>query len=1165
MTSFPSFVRRTLAKFSAATLVCNITFSATASLVPIFAPMAVASHNTDLSVTKVVNDSTVNIGDNVTYTITVSNAGGSHTEHVDDVTMTDVLPAGLTYVSHSDDETHTTCTYTSGTTTLSCSVSDDADGKLHKGGSVVITLVATASGCGSVSNTSVVSEGDAGVSESNTANNSDTEEITVSNCGTITIVKDTVPNDAEDFGFSGDLGTFTLDDDSDGTLSNSQSFTKVVGSYDVTEDESEGWELTDIDCGEDAGTVTNVSTRTATIDLDSGENISCTFTNEPPTTGTVTIIKNSIPDDSQTFAFNTTLPGDGTFDLTDDGEGGQPGSVTFTDVTPGSYTVTEGTVGLWELTGLSCDDGDTTTDIPTKHVVLDVDAGDNITCTYTNTKYGTLRIEKDAYGGDDTFDFTIDEEGGDGLFEESITTTEGEGFVEVSVPAGDYGVTETLPDGDDWMLEYNGCEFPVVTPGETTTCTMTNVKKSTIQIRKETVNGFGLFNFHGQIDGEESSDFGGEGFDLETTSSSSSADSFFDVFVDSEGGGDVFITEEQSSSDGWSLTGLSCSVNSSSAGSSSSDGYLVNLNPGEALLCVFTNTQSVCGDGDVNTEDEQCDDGDTDGEDGCSSTCQIESGYACEGEPSTCTADCGDGITAGSEQCDDGENDNGDGCNEFCQFEFCGDGLVNDTEETCDDSNDDAGDGCSDSCQVETGYECLTEGAACTTVCGDGLIHGAEQCDDGESASPGCNSSCEIDEGYQCEGEPSICELHMDFGDAPDDEGEGYPTTLGNNGARHAIVEDFMLGSTVDGETDGAQSTDALGDDTADTDDEDGVTFTTSLVQGSSAGVSVVTSTPGGEGDGYLEGWIDFNQDMDWNDEGEHVITELELSDGTHELTFDVPVGAILGETFARFRWSSEGGEEESGLAPEGFASDGEVEDYLVTIEAPVSESSESSSSSAPADDESGGGGTGGARGEGSNVVTAAIGRIGSYFGLGGGTPPPAFGGTPEANQLICSVQRVINPNAVDAVYELAAQILSTLTGLDADELYANLKDPEFCAEINAAFKPQQQIVVKAPPRPVQLADDGYPVSLENPFWNLCIRGNWTKADLVLNPDFYEQSGRVIYRSCDAYKISGSNAWKFPDDPYLTITIKPKPKSAPVVSVPKGYAVVPFSVWTAAK
>ena len=87
-------------------------------------------------------------------------------------------------------------------------------------------------------------------------------------------------------------------------------------------------------------------------------------------------------------------------------------------------------------------------------------------------------------------------------------------------------------------------------------------------------------------------------------------------------------------------------------------------------------------------------------------------------------------------------------------------------------------------------------------------------------------------------GEPIQEEL--DFGDAPDSaEAPSYPTLLVNDGARHVIVEGFYLGAGVDGEGDGQPDIDALGDDTAGFDDEDGVTFWGPLMPGVTAALDV--------------------------------------------------------------------------------------------------------------------------------------------------------------------------------------------------------------------------------------------------------------------------------------------------------------------------------------
>src|SRR6185295_2163642 len=156
------------------------------------------------------------------------------------------------------------------------------------------------------------------------------------------------------------------------------------------------------------------------------------------------------------------------------------------------------------------------------------------------------------------------------------------------------------------------------------------------------------------------------------------------------------------------------------------------------LMLVEAPPPPSCGDGALN-DDEQCDDGNETGGDGCSANCLVvEQGYACPTPGAECTpaAICGDRAQIDSEQCDDGNSNGSDGCSTTCQLErdfacptpgepclstvHCGDGLVS-GDETCDDSNVAAGDGCSDTCQIETGFACPLPGARCVAICGDGL------------------------------------------------------------------------------------------------------------------------------------------------------------------------------------------------------------------------------------------------------------------------------------------------------------------------------------------------------------------------------------------------------------------------------------------------------------
>ncbi|HPM83234.1 MAG TPA: PKD domain-containing protein, partial [Candidatus Anammoximicrobium sp.] len=106
--------------------------------------------------------------------------------------------------------------------------------------------------------------------------------------GRIRVVKDAQPDDAQDFVFvSPELGNFVLDDDSDPTRSNSRIFSNLApGIYTVKEPLVAGWNLASIVIDDpDGDGAVDLSARTATIDLDPGENITVTFTNlknQPP-------------------------------------------------------------------------------------------------------------------------------------------------------------------------------------------------------------------------------------------------------------------------------------------------------------------------------------------------------------------------------------------------------------------------------------------------------------------------------------------------------------------------------------------------------------------------------------------------------------------------------------------------------------------------------------------------------------------------------------------------------------------------------------------------------------------------------------------------------------------------------------------------------------------
>lgn len=162
-----------------------------------------------------------------------------------------------------------------------------------------------------------------------------------------------------------------------------------------------------------------------------------------------------------------------------------------------------------------------------------------------------------------------------------------------------------------------------------------------------------------------------------------------------------------------------------------------------------------------------------------------------------------------------------------------------------------------------------------------------------------------------------------DFGDAP----EGYATLLTDNGAHHLLPPGGVsMGPQVDAENDAPAGTNALGDDSHGTDDEDGV-----VVLGTIRQDALVTLQITASGSCRLDGWIDWAGDGQWEggdgDANDRFAVSYPLVAGVNQLPLFVPPDATLAPTYARFRVSAAGG-----LGPAGQAPDGEVEDYRIVI-----------------------------------------------------------------------------------------------------------------------------------------------------------------------------------------------------------------------------------------
>ncbi len=248
--------------------------------------------------------------------------------------------------------------------------------------------------------------------------------------GRITVVKEVYPyNDPQDFNFSissyedeecyyeialleqsecyevlnyvSDSSEFTLDDDQDETLSNTEVTELIPGQYVVSEESTEGWDLVDSYCQEnkqEGGYEGASQTNGHIVTVYPGSDITCYFTNVKH--GKITIVKDARPDSDQEFTFSHNFEGKASedFSLVDDGQNPDTASKTF-DVRPGEYGINEYKQENWRKADFSCDNEEVyeDSDLRSIDLVQTLDSyenmfdesiyvmpGQHVTCTFVN-------------------------------------------------------------------------------------------------------------------------------------------------------------------------------------------------------------------------------------------------------------------------------------------------------------------------------------------------------------------------------------------------------------------------------------------------------------------------------------------------------------------------------------------------------------------------------------------------------------------------------------------------------------------------------------------------------------------------------------------------------------------------------------------------------------
>jgi uncharacterized repeat protein (TIGR01451 family) len=201
----------------------------------------------------------------------------------------------------------------------------------------------------------------------------------------IIVEKQTLPNgSSQEFAFDGDAAG-SLTDGGQIVVDGLQ-----AGTYTSTETVPAGWDLTSIVC-DDEDSTGDITTRTATFQLQPGERVICVFTNTQR--GTIIVEKQTNPPGaSQAFSFTGTASGS----IADNGR------ITVSDLVPGTYTSTETVPAGWVLASIACDDGTSLTpssgDVASRTATFRLDPGETVVCIFTNSE-ARLGIVKSATPG----------------------------------------------------------------------------------------------------------------------------------------------------------------------------------------------------------------------------------------------------------------------------------------------------------------------------------------------------------------------------------------------------------------------------------------------------------------------------------------------------------------------------------------------------------------------------------------------------------------------------------------------------------------------------------------------------------------------------------------------------------------------------------------------
>ena len=351
----------------------------------------------------------------------------------------------------------------------------------------------------------------------------------------------------------GDPTVFTISASGSGTITGGgagtvtdatdRDYEVTPGTYSVAETVPAGWDQTGDTC--------------QNVVVDAGEGESCMLTNVKR--GHIIVDKVTVPaGDEQLFTFTPTGFNSGnTFQLAHATTPFDSGLLV-----PGAYSVAETVPSGWDLASPVCTSSIADTEAAGS---LELDAGETITCTFTNTKRGHLIVQKTTTPGADQTVFTISASGAGTITGGGAGTVTDALDRDYEVTPGTYSVSETVPPG--WAKTGDDCQNVPVAAGQTQTCLLTNVMTGHIIVDKVTNPAGDPQSFDFTTTGT-----GYVGFSLTDAAAPNSQEVLPGAYTVAE-----MVPE------GWDQTSAVCD-----------NGEIIesiDVGPGETITCTFTNTK----------------------------------------------------------------------------------------------------------------------------------------------------------------------------------------------------------------------------------------------------------------------------------------------------------------------------------------------------------------------------------------------------------------------------------------------------------------------------------------------------------------------------------------------------------------------------------------------